>query len=199
MPRTSRQRPLRNTVALVGDGQTERIYFADVRDTDRPQNLTIFPDYPRKIGNYKGVLDRATELAGSYDRIYALIDLDKVIQDRTQQQYRRDKANAEQSGIIVLENNPCFEMWLLLHFVFTGRLFSNCDQVGEQLRGLGRIEGYNKSEKFIQSARLYHSFKTQLRENAIPNAHRLENDRGNQDELYPRAETYRFFEWYLNI
>jgi hypothetical protein len=37
-------RKQRYSVAIVGDGQTERIYFADVRDTDRPANLTIFPD-----------------------------------------------------------------------------------------------------------------------------------------------------------
>lgn len=197
MARASKKQQQRNTVAIVGDGQTERIYFSNVRDTDRPANLSIFPDYPRKIGNYKGVLDRAKSLAGNYDRIYALIDMDKIIQDNQQAAYTKDKAAAEAAGIIVLENNPCFEIWLLLHFVHTGRLFANCNDVSEQLRGKGRIPHYDKGEKFLKNARLYKTYKALLTEQAIPNARRLENNRADQDRLYPRAETFRFFEWYL--
>ena len=39
MDRKSRQKPLKPTVALVGDGQTERIYFANIKDTDRPSDF----------------------------------------------------------------------------------------------------------------------------------------------------------------
>lgn len=197
MARTSKQQQQRNTVAIVGDGQTERIYFSDVRDTDRPPNLSIFPDYPRRIGNYKGVIDRAKSLVGNYNRIYALIDVDKIIHDNQQTAYVQDKTAAEAAGILVLENNPCFEIWLLLHFVHTGKLFANCDEVSEQLRSNGRIPNYDKSEKFLKNARLYRTYKTLLTEQAIPNARRLENNRAGQDQLYPRAETFRFFEWYL--
>ncbi len=78
MARHPKRQQLRHTVAIVGDGQTERIYFSDVRDTDRPDNLSIFPDYPRKIGSYKGVIERAVALSENYNRVYALIDMDKV-------------------------------------------------------------------------------------------------------------------------
>lgn len=197
MARASKHRPEKTTVALVGDGQTERIYFADVRDTDRPANLSIFPDYPRKIGSYTGVLDRAMALAGSYDHIFALIDVDKILQDQQQQAYAKHKAAAEAAGIRVLENNPCFEMWLLLHFVHTGQLFDRCDQVSTQLRRIGRIPNYDKSEKFIKNARLYSIYKDRLIQQAIPHARLLEVDRAHKHPLYPRAETFRFFEWYL--
>ncbi len=184
-------------MAIVGDGQTERIYFADVRDTDRPANLSIFPDYPRTIGNYKGVLERAGSLVGDYTHIYALIDMDKIIQEGQELSYGRDKALAEASGIIVLENNPCFEIWILLHFVRTGKLYSNCKEVCTQLKGKGRIPNYGKSEKFLKNARLYKNYKDRLRKGALSNAKRLEIDREFQDPLYPRAETFKFFEWYL--
>ena len=197
MARTSKHQLQRDTVAIVGDGQTERIYFSDVRDTDRPVNLSIFPDYPRRIGNYKGVLDRAGSLVGNYNRIYALVDVDKIIQDQKQTAYARDKMTAEAAGIIVLENNPCFEMWLLLHFMHTGKLFTGCNEVAAQLRGNGKIPDYEKSEKFLRNARLYKSYKSQLIEKAIPNAKRLETNRTDRDPLYPRAEIFRFFEWYL--
>jgi len=197
MGRTTKRLQVRNTVALVGDGQTERIYFSDVRDTDRPANLSIFPDYPRKIGNYKGVLDRAMSLVGNYDHIYALIDMDKIINDKQQAAYRNDKTAAKAAGIIVLENNPCFEIWILLHFIHTGKLFTNCKEVCAQLRMKGRIPDYDKKERFLKNARLYQTYKAQLIGQAIPNAKRLENSRFGQDTLFPRAETFRFFEWYL--
>src|SRR5579872_6009349 len=102
MPRPRQQ--YRYTVAIVGDGQMERIYFSDVVDTDRPSNLSIFPDYPRRIGNYKGVLDRAITLAEDYSRVYALIDMDKVIQDGRQAEYQSNKSIVEAKGVIILEN-----------------------------------------------------------------------------------------------
>lgn len=197
MARTPRRQQQRFTVAIVGDGQTERIYFSDVRDTDRPANLAIFPDYPRKICNYQGVFDRATALTDSYNRVYALIDIDKVIQDNQQSAYNQAKATAQAAGVIVLENNPCFEIWLLLHFVHTGRLFNNCNEVSAELRRNGRISDYDKTEKFLVNARFYKTYKEKIQQTAMPNARLLENNRAGQDQLFPRAETFRFFEWYF--
>lgn len=195
MPRDKRPQKPRYRVAIVGDGQTERIYFSDVRDTDRPANLAIFPDYPRKIGSYQGVIERAVSLTNEYDRVYALIDRDKILQDRRQTEYQQAKTEAEARGVIVLEHNPCFEMWLLVHFVFTGKLFGNYAEVSDMLQRY--IPEYGKSERFLQRARLYGRYKTQLKEQAIANARRLEQGREDKDALYPRAQAYQFFEWYL--
>jgi hypothetical protein len=137
------------------------------------------------------------QLSEDYSRVYALVDMDKIIRDNQLTAYREHKARAEAIGVIVLENNPCFEIWLLLHFVHTGRLFNNCDQVSDELRRPNRILGYDKSEKFLRNARLYCNHKTRLRERAIPNARLLENDQEGQDELFPRAQTFYFFEWYF--
>lgn len=198
MGRNPKNRPVRDTVALVGDGQTERIYFGDVRDVYRPTSLTIQPDYPRKLGSYKGVLDRATALKNdSFNHVFALIDMDKIIQENRTTEYQHAKATAERAGVIILENNPCFEIWLLLHFVHTGRLFSNCSDVVTELRK--HIPDYTKGEKFLNSTGLYRNYKKQLAETAIANAKKLEIDRAAQDALYPRAETFRFFEWYFAL
>lgn len=196
MARNSGNRPVRDTVALVGDGQTERVYFADVRDADRPANLTIQPDYPRRLGNYKGVLDRSITLKDEgYNHVFALIDMDKIIHENKTAEYLQAKALAEAKGVTVLENNPCFEIWLLLHFVHTGRLFSSCSDVVTELRKF--IPGYTKGEKFLNAAGLYRKYKQQLTQNASINSRRLEVNREAQDTLYPRAQTFRFFEWYF--
>lgn len=198
MARNPRFKQVRRTVALVGDGQTERIYFANVRDTDRPANLAIYPDYPRKIGSYRGVLERSIALKNDgYDRVYALIDMDKIIDENRMAEYLQAKQTAEQTGVIVLENNPCFEVWILLHFNRTGRLFANCDEVVSEIQKIGQLVNYSKAERFLTGARLYERFKGNLHENAIPNAKRLEIRREDFSERYPRAETFKFFEWYF--
>jgi len=189
--------PLRTSVALVGDGLTEQIYFMDMRDTDRPANLSIFPDFPRRVGSYRGVLDQAMGLVRDYTMVFALIDMDKVHQDGSLNNYQRDKARAERNGVRVLEQNPCFELWFLLHFVHTGRLFSNCDEVLPELRRQGRLPGYDKSERFQQAAHLYRNLRERLVANAIPNAILLEDQQQGQDRLFPRAQVYKFFQWYL--
>jgi len=198
MARHPKLKQTRLTVALVGDGQTERIYFANVRDTDRPANLAIFPDYPRKIGSYKGVLERSVALKKEgYDRVYALIDMDKIIDENKIAEYRQAKITAENIGVIVLENNPCFEIWILLHFNRTGRLFGNCDEVVAEIQKNDQLSNYSKAERYQTAAKLYEKYKDELLETAIPNAKRLEQRREDQSERYPRAETFRFFEWYF--
>ena len=189
--------PKRYLVAIVGDGQTERIYFADVRDTDRPDNLTILPDQPKRIGNFQGVLDRAISLTDTYDEVYALIDMDKVLQDKQQKAYAQAKAAASKAGVKVLENNPCFEIWILLHFEKTGRFFKDCESVTQRIRSR-YINDYDKSQRYLVAARLYQTHKAKIQTHAIPYAAFLEQGRHEKDEQYPRAEIYRFFEWYFN-
>ncbi|MFI5137439.1 MAG: RloB family protein [Sphingobacteriales bacterium] len=193
MTRHSKIRNLRFSVALVGDGFTESIYFTDFRDTERPDNLRIIPDFPGRIGSFEGVLDRAIELMENYNRVYALVDMDAIIAQQQQHNYQQHKATAIRAGVIVLENNPCFEFWLLLHFRQTGRLFQNCEQVITELRRY--IPGYNKGLRFLEAARLFANLRDSLPQ-AMANAAMLETGRDEHDPLYPRAEIYKFFEWY---
>lgn len=193
MARNRRNRPLRTNVAIVGDGQTERLYFNKIRDKDRPKDLHIFPDHPRNIGTYNGVLERAMELKQDYEIVYALIDMDKIFQDRQENEYRALKKTTEDAGVIVLENNPCFEIWFLLHYHRTGRSFTNCEEIERELRK--HIPDYSKSARFLTGADLYN--KELISASAIPNAEFLERDRDQHDKAYPRAEIFRFFLWYL--
>lgn len=193
MARQPKRRDLRFSVAVVGDGFTESIYFTDLRDTERPDNLRIIPDFPGRIGSFTGVLDRAIELRENYDRVYALVDMDAVIAQQQQYNYQQQKAAAIRAGVMVLENNPCFEFWLLLHFRQTGRLFHNCGQVVAELRRY--LPGYNKGLRSLEAARLFANLRDRLPQ-AMANAAMLEMDRNEHDLLYPRAETYKFFEWY---
>jgi hypothetical protein len=197
MARKSKHRPEKARVAIVGDGETEQIYFANVKDKDRPIDIDIFPELPAKRGSYKNVLKKATLLALEYTKVIALIDMDTVNNDNLEKEYIQAKKMAEQKGIVVLENNPCFEIWLLLHFINTSRSFTNCEQVSDELKKSGRIPGYEKAQRFLIAAGLYAKFKDRIPTHAIPAARRLEQDRAEKGKRHPRAEIFRFFEWYI--
>jgi hypothetical protein len=198
MARSSKHLQVRARVAVVGDGETEKVYFSNVKDTDRPADIDLFPSLPRRSGSYRDVLAQAQALAPDYMRVFALIDMDTVITDGHEPAYQVARATAEAAGIIVLENNPCFEIWLLLHFVRTGRPFANCDQVVAELRQADRVGGYEKSQRFLVRAGLYSRYRHLIETQAIPNAEFLENDRAGRTNRFPRAETFRFFRWYFS-
>ena len=97
-----------------------------------------------------------------------------------------------------MENNPCFEIWILLHFNRTGRLFGNCNQVVVEIQKNDQLSNYCKVERYLAAAKLYEKYKDELLERAIPNAKHLEHRREDYSERYPRAETFKFFEWYFD-
>lgn len=198
MARIPKLRKAKPRVALVGDGETEQIYFANVKDTDRPADLDLFPTLPRKKGTFQQVLNRAMELAPDYTKVFALVDMDAVVSDGHLKAYGIAKHAAQCAGVIVLENNPCFEIWFLLHFVHTGRSFTRCGEVEAELKRPGRIPEYAKTKAFLTRAALYANYKTVLQSRAIPHARLLENNRPVGNDRFPRAQVYQFFEWYFD-
>jgi hypothetical protein len=197
MGRKVQQRSTKPRFAIVGDGETEKIYFSDVKDTDRPDDFDLFPSLPAKKGDYAKVLNSAIALAEEYMRAFALIDKDALINDGKEKEYQAARQAAETKGVVVLEVGPCFEFWLLLHFVATSRSFTRCDEVVEALRKPGRIPGYEKSQKFLVKARLYANYKDRI-PFAIRSAKKLRMDRPEGNPYYPRADIYEFFEWYCH-
>lgn len=50
------------------------------------------------------------------------------------------------SNVTVIINQPCIEIWLLLHFEYTGAPFANCASATRRL--LNHMEDYSKSQKY---------------------------------------------------
>lgn len=196
MGRKVQLRPARPKIAIVGDGETEKIYFSDIKDSDRPSDIDLYPALPARKGDFKKVLDTALVLSEEYTRVFALIDMDTVIRDGKGKEYAAARAAAETEGVIVLEMGPCFEIWLLLHFVQTTRSFTRCDEVVDEIRKPGRIPGYEKSQKWLVKAHLYANYKERLHL-AIAAGKRLAKDRPADNPHYPRADIYEFFAWYI--
>jgi hypothetical protein len=127
MPRRDglrRRRPFRNPlprILIVCEGtRTEPGYFNELRHTERiPIDLEI-----RRGGVPKTLVERAVELKNAakkdaktrqdvnllYDEVWCVFDIDEhpAVPDAKQQ--------ARDNGIELAISNPCFELWILLHF-----------------------------------------------------------------------------------
>jgi hypothetical protein len=119
-----RRRPFRNPLPLiliVCEGtRTEPGYFNELRHTERiPIDLVISPG-----GKPKTLVKRAVEMKNAakkdaksrqdenllYDDVWCVFDIDEhpAVPDAKQQ--------ARDNGIELAISNPCFELWILLHF-----------------------------------------------------------------------------------
>lgn len=192
---SSRRNQYRKSIpiyAIVGDGYSEKLYFEQLKAVEQLKNLQIKPDLPNKSGKgatFMRVLNKAHELhTEGYDRVYCLIDFDVILHENKVDLYRKEKAKLEKKGIIVLECNPCFELWYLLHFKKTTKTFSNCESVVSEIRNTTDFKDYSKEQLFQRN--MYKLLQPYIT-NAVENALFLEKNRDIMGMNYPRAEVFK--------
>jgi RloB-like protein len=183
---------------IIGDGLCEKIYF-DMMKIFEGFKSKIIPQLPAKSGSWNKVLDAAALLLEKeYQHVYCLIDFDKVMEEKAFEKYDKMRRNLEKKAkgkITILECNPCFEIWFLLHFQKTSKLFDNCNQVIVDLKK--HISDYSKSEIYFIQKNIY-TFLNEKQLNAIENAQFLELNRADFSKNYPRAEVYKLVQMFLN-
>jgi hypothetical protein len=185
--------------AIVGDGYSEKIYFEQLKAIEELKNIQVKPDLPRKSGkgaSFIRVMRKAQELyTAGYDKVYCLIDFDVVLHENKVDLYKNEKSKLEKKGIIVLECNPCFEIWYLLHFIKTAKPFSNCENVVSDIKNTTDLKEYSKEQAFQKN--MYKALKDKVPE-AINNALFLETNRDMMGNNYPRAEVFKVIKAILN-
>lgn len=192
--RKNQHRKSISVYAIVGDGYSEKLYFEQLKAIEQLKNIQVKPDLPNKSGkgaSFIRVMNKAQALhAEGYDKVYCLIDFDTVLHENKVDLYKKEKAKLEKKGIIVLECNPCFELWYLLHFKKTTKPFSNCDNVVSEIKNTTDLREYSKKQTFQKN--MYNVLKQRLL-TAFENALSLENDREDMSTNYPRAEVFKVF------
>lgn len=84
---------------------------------------------------------------GEGDQFWFVADTDHWIESNHIQNLVEVVRQCRQKGIQVALSNPCFELWLLLHFAnFPTQQGLTCSQLGEQIRKL--VGSYNKTKVF---------------------------------------------------
>jgi hypothetical protein len=158
----------KETIAVIGEGITEREYFKSLKQHEK-LDFKFKPDIP-KHSDIKSIISKAESLCEIYDLVYCIIDLDRILlNSRELDFYNRNKS--KNKNIIFIENNPCFEIWFLLHFELSARAYENCPSLISILKKY--IPDYCKSINYLNSRDLYHIFRPKL-EYALKNSIRLE-------------------------
>lgn len=154
----SRKAPYARVLIVCEGAKTEPNYLKEIRDTYRlsTANIDICGEEcgsdPLSVVNYAIKKFRADQ---DYERVYCVIDRDKhATFDAAMDKLRQTKLG-KSIVFTAITSVPCFEFWLLLHFVYTTRQFcapgnaSNCELVITELNKRQRIPGYSKGARNI--------------------------------------------------
>ncbi len=190
-------RTLRKSYSIIGDGYTEKWYFELMKQHEHLPRIDLKPELPRKQ-NLRNLFNQAIDNAKDYDKVFLLFDFDTIINNNQIEKFKRYlRKIARINKIIVLINNPCLEFWFLLHFEKTSKYFSHCSGVESELKKKGRIESYQKTEKFFKySQKDIYALLKPLQNNVLQNASCLGDF--DIDKLQsPKAEIYKIIEFLL--
>lgn len=83
---------------------------------------------------------------GEGDQFWFVADTDHWIESNHIQNLVEVARLCRQKGIQVALSNPCFELWLLLHFAEFPTQNASCSQLGDQIRKV--VGSYNKAKVF---------------------------------------------------
>ncbi|MGB7327616.1 MAG: RloB family protein [Rubripirellula sp.] len=83
---------------------------------------------------------------GEGDQFWFVADTDHWIESNHIQNLVEVVRLCRQKGIGVALSNPCFELWLLLHFAEFPKQDASCSQLGDQIRKV--VGSYNKTKVF---------------------------------------------------
>lgn len=189
-----RRRPFRSpqerTLVVCEGEYTEPRYFAALKDHLRLNTLVIKPAKgvdPRTLVNLAHREDRQERRKGErFDFVYCVFDRDSHPQFDEASQTARDR------GFRLARSWPCFEFWLLLHFVFSRASYvasgsrSACDACIRALRR--HLPEYDKGDQTTFDD-LWHLLGV-----ATANARRAMADAEDTGERNPSTEVYELVE-----
>lgn len=179
LQRQKRERARNKRYLIVCEGtKTEPQYLCELRDDlgIRPQVVRIAPNdgvSPDRVVAHAVALYEEDAVAGdAFDKVYCVFDRDKHTTFDAAVQRIKD-LSAEGKQFVAITSNPCFEVWLLLHFGYTDQPFHSAgkrsvgDQVVAALKTKPGFAIYGKGQKGI-----YGQLKAKL-SHALTHAERL--------------------------
>ncbi|HAH63594.1 MAG TPA: hypothetical protein DCL73_16035 [Treponema sp.] len=193
MPRKTGKIQSNKTVLLVVEGETEQIYFSEMKSIERIPGITVIPRMAAHSSVYhilKMALNEQSSLA--YDSVWCIFDYDTVLQDKMTQEVLDMMKNAEINGICFADSLPSFEVWYLLHYVLPKQQYPNQNAVIQELQKY--ISGYEKTVRWLEHARLYSRLKI-LHCAAMSNSDKLIRKNTEQDVTGTTfCNVYKIFE-----
>jgi len=138
---------------IIGDGQNEKWYLQAVKRTLANKFVRIEPVFPGKSSIVKQqniILDNVDK---PFNKIFWIVDLDQILHQNQLEYLRKAVTDLSKKydKIEILINNPCLELWFLLHFEYTAKIFPKCNDVITSLKKY--LNDYAKTEKYFLNPR----------------------------------------------
>ncbi len=138
-------RKARNRVLLVTEGTTEKRYFSGLKE--RWCNVSIITPIS-SVTDAENLVRFCKKQMGHYgiepedgDLAICVFDFD----NNPEKKLQRAAKIARENNILLAASNPCFELWIAIHFTDVERFMT----VGELTSLVGKfIKGYSKSGNF---------------------------------------------------
>ncbi len=159
----AKKRKQRDIVIIVCQGKrTEPNYFEHFK---RESNFVLYikkrAEDPMSLMEYAKYLQEVEFDLGPKDRIFCVYD----VNSSSEEELNKAKEKARKYGVISCISNPCFELWYLLHFIYSTSCLNSYSDVKNEL--LKYIKNYEKSKDV-------HNLLISKQRDAINNAKRLE-------------------------
>ena len=194
LKRQKHERTRNKRCLIVCEGtKTEPQYLSELlQDLGiRPHVVQIAPNKgvsPDRVVNHaESLYDEDAVQGDAFDTVYCVFDRDKhPTFDATVRRIR--DLSAGQKPFVAITSNPCFEVWLLLHFRYSDKPFhaagqrSIGDQVVDELKTKPGFEQYGKGQTGV-----YAKLKPAL-DQALSHAQQLRVNQEQADSINPSTE-----------
>ncbi|MBQ7159369.1 MAG: RloB domain-containing protein [Treponema sp.] len=176
MPRKTAKLRAHKTILLVVEGETEQIYFSQVRADRKISGITIVPRLA-KHSSVKHILKTAlTEYEEHiYDEIWCVFDRDTIVRDGLSEETTDMLEEAKNLGIKFAQSYPSFEVWFYLHFALPQPHYLSQFSLIEDFRQF--VPRYGKEQAWLACGDLYAKLKPREKDALI-----------NSEELRTRNE-----------
>lgn len=182
-------------IGAEGKNQTERKYFKAFNQVQSEYKIMAGKgNNTDPVGVVEDLLKSAKQEELDLkdgDMLACFIDVD--FKNGRDQELRAAMKLARQNNISVFLSNPCFEIWYLLHFRYSTKLYGSNEEVIKELGSY--ISDYSKSKD------VYDVIENKI-DQALLNTKRLESyhlENGTNDRLkkLPSTEAYKLIEMIL--
>lgn len=182
-------------IGAEGKNQTERKYFKAFNQVQSEYKIMAGKgNNTDPVGVVEDLLKSAKQEELDLkdgDMLACFIDVD--FKNGRDQELRAAMKLARQNNVSVFLSNPCFEIWYLLHFRYSTKLYGSNEEVIKELGSY--ISDYSKSKD------VYDVIENKI-DQALLNTKRLESyhlENGTNDRLkkLPSTEAYKLIEMIL--
>lgn len=163
MGRIRKPRRFKLKYAVLGEGITEQWYLSHLKKY-KGYIYSIRPSLFADIGIEKaeGIIDEL--ISGGCDQVTFLTDYDTIVNQGKKKEFNR-LVDKNIDRVLICDSMPSIEYWFLLHFIFTTKEYTNCDEVVKDLKNY--ISDYSKKKSYLERDKW---FKILIKEDGLEKA-----------------------------